>query len=397
MVVDSFRDDYEALLEMARDKTAASREMLARAVEDLKSEGGDVLTDRERALMSGILSHVIHDIEMPLRSELAARLAILDEIPEDLVMALADEDIEVAYPILAATELLYDPNLIELIFHRTLAHQLSVAMRSGLGETVADAKADAGKEDVINSLLEDDDPGICQHTTNYLLEQSKKADTHHNPLLKREDLDPKTAERTARWVSAAIRKYLMEALDFKLDPTALDLALDESARDINAEALETGIHDAEETDLARRLAETERITSELMIKVLSQGEVPLFEALFAEETGLRRALLRRILFEPGGEALAVACKGIGMPKDDFVTLFTLTRKARPGRPAIRKAELTRVLELYDRIERQSARAIIGRWRRDSDYLNAVRVLSAVDDKGSGPKRRRAKKRPLKSN
>ena len=138
MVVDSFRDDYEALLEMARDKTAASREMLARAVEDLKSEGGDVLTDHERALMSGILSHVIHDIEMPLRSELAARLAILDEIPEDLVMALADEDIEVAYPILAATELLYDPNLIELIFHRTLAHQLSVAMRSGLGETVAE-------------------------------------------------------------------------------------------------------------------------------------------------------------------------------------------------------------------------------------------------------------------
>ena len=189
----------------------------------------------------------------------------------------------------------------------------------------------------------------------------------------------------------------MEALDFKLDPTPLDLALDESARDINAEALETGIHDAEEADLARRLGETERITSELMIKVLSQGEVPLFEALFAEETGLRRALLRRIIFEPGGEALAVACKGIGMPKDDFVTLFMLTRKARPGRPAIRKTELTRVLELYDRIGQQSAQAIIGRWRRDSDYLNAVRVLSAVDDKGSGPKRRRAKKRPLKSN
>lgn len=389
---DNFTDDYEALLEMARDKTVAGREMLARTVEDLKSEGCDVLTDHERALMSGILAHVVHDIEMPLRNELAGRLAIIDEIPRDLVMALADEDTEVAYPILINTELLFNPNLIELIYHRTLTHQLSVAMRSDVHEVISTTAAGTGKEDVIKALLEDDDPGICQHTTNYLLAQSKKADSHQNPLLKREDLDPKTAEQTSRWVSAAIRKHLMEALDFELDPTQLDLALDESARDLAAEALEAGIHDAEEEALAHRLEEAGRITAELMIKVLSQGEVPLFEAMFAEASGLRRTLLRRILFEPGGEALAVTCKSINMAKDDFATLFALTRKARPGRQSIRKTELKRVLDLYDRIGEQSAQAIIGRWQRDSDYLNAVRVLSVADDKAPGSKRQRAKTR-----
>ncbi len=314
MTDDSFRDDYDALLEMARDKTAAGRDLLARAVEDLKSKGSDVLTDHERALMSSILSHLVHDIEMPLRGELAGRLAVLDEIPDHLVMALADGDIEVAYPILVTTELLYDATLIELVYHRTLAHQLSIAMRGGIGEAVSDPKVDGGKEDVIKLLLEDDDAGISRCTTNYLLQQSKRADSHQNPLVMREDLDPETAERTSRWVSAAIRKHLMEALNFEIDPTDLDLALDETVRDIAAESLDAGLHDAKETDLARRLGEAGRITPEFMIKVLGQGEVPLFEALLAEKSGLRRVLLQRIIFEPGGEALAVACKGIDMPK-----------------------------------------------------------------------------------
>ena len=396
MTDDSFKDDYEALLEMARDKTAAGRAMLADAVEDFKSGGNGVLTDRERALMSGILRHVIHDVEMPLRRELAGRLAVLDAIPYDLVMALADEDIEMAYPILVETELLYDPGLVEMIYHRTLEHQLFIAIHGGISEAVSDASVETGKEDVIKTLLEDDDSRISQATTNYLMEQSKRVDSHQNPLLRREDLDSEIAGRAYRCASAAIRKHLMAALDSEIDPTALDLAIDETVGDIAAEALDAGFYHAKDAELAERLAEAGRITPGLMVKVLDRGELPLFEALLAEKSGLRRALLRRIIFEPGGEALAVACKGIEMSKDDFAALFTLTRKARPGKPTVRAAELTRVLDIHDRIGPRSAQAIIGRWQRDARYLNAVRLLSVVAGKGSGPKPSRAKRRSSKS-
>ena len=111
-----------------------------------------------------------------------------------------------------------------------------------------------------------------------------------------------------------------------------------------------------------------------MVRVLRQGEVPLFEAMFSKRSGLRLKLLRRLLFEPGGEALAVACKGIEIPKSDFATIFMLTRKARAGSGVMNPRELTRVLALYDRVRPEAARAMIGRWQRDSDFLNAVRVL-----------------------
>ncbi len=73
-----------------------------------------------------------------------------------------------------------------------------------------------------------------------------------------------------------------------------------------------------------------------------------------------------------------------MKKNDFATLFMLTRKARAEDRVIRPAELTRVLDLYDRVRHESALAMIARWQRDPDYLNAVRVLSAGKPESSPP-------------
>ena len=69
------KDDFDALLEMARDKTAAGRARLASATSDLFSQSNEVLTDHERALMSDILRRLLHDAEMSVRSELSNKLA----------------------------------------------------------------------------------------------------------------------------------------------------------------------------------------------------------------------------------------------------------------------------------------------------------------------------------
>ena len=88
---------------------------------------------------------------------------------------------------------------------------------------------------------------------------------------------------------------------------------------------------AEATDeLADRLAETKSISAQLLIQVLRQGEVNLFEALFVKMTQIRLQLARRLLLEEAGEGLAVACKAVGISRSDFANIFTLTRKARGG-------------------------------------------------------------------
>ena len=49
--------------------------------------------------------------------------------PRDLVSALANDQIEVAHPILTQSTVLQDMELVEIIEHRTFGHQLAIAMR----------------------------------------------------------------------------------------------------------------------------------------------------------------------------------------------------------------------------------------------------------------------------
>jgi uncharacterized protein (DUF2336 family) len=381
MTDDSHKDDFEALLEMARDKSAANRAELTSATADLFFQSNEVLTDHERVLMSNILRRLLHNAEMSVRRELANKLAAMDNVPHDLIVTLANDDIEVAHPILEKSELLQDTDLVEIIRHRTLQHQLSIAMRRSVSEGVADALVENGDEDVVKELLENTNAHISRATMEYLVEQSKRVDSYQNPILHRPDLDPELAKSMYWWVSAALRKYVME--QFEIDATQLDEKLDTTVTEITARESETGVNVSKAGELAQRLADAGQITSETMIQVLRRGEIPLFEAMFAAASGLRPKLLKRILFEPGGEALAVTCKGLEMPKDDFATIFMLTRKAGFGERVTRPSKLNRALGLYDRIGLEPAQAMLNHWQRDPQFLNAKRVLSSQDSDSPG--------------
>src|SRR6185437_9846591 len=138
------RVETQHLFELARDKTVAGRQALTATVTDLFFAQGAALTDRERTLMTEILRQLIEDVESSVRRALAEKLAHQKDAPRDLVLALANDEIVVAQSILMHSEVLRDEELIEIIHHRTLEHQLAVAMRKSVSETVSDALVDSG-------------------------------------------------------------------------------------------------------------------------------------------------------------------------------------------------------------------------------------------------------------
>jgi acyl carrier protein len=131
--------DADYLIRLAHDKSVAAREELAETMSNLFAGNVAFLNDRERSLILDVLSRVVHDIEMPVRRIVSQQLANVPDVPEALVRLLANDDIEVAYPILVYSELLRDADLIEVIRHRTQEHQLAVAIRNEVSETVSNA------------------------------------------------------------------------------------------------------------------------------------------------------------------------------------------------------------------------------------------------------------------
>jgi len=372
VAIASISGDVESLLRLARDRSVEGRKRLVAIVSDLYFNKDGDLTARERSLMTDILRKLIQDVGSSVRRALAERLSGEPNAPHEIIVSLAHDEIEVAEPVLKRSAALEDMELIEVIRHRSCEHQLAIAMRRSLSEAVSDALVETGHCDVIKALLENANASISEATLAYLVDQSRTVDSFQEPILRRPDLSPLLARRMYLWVSAALRQHILE--NFHIDVTALDDAIEGAIGDALGRDAGDGRMPDRPMELARRLAEAGEITPQLLVNTLRQGEIPLFEALLCQLSGLRLVMVRRLLFEPGGESLAVLCRAIGIDKPTFASIYLLSRRARPSERSADPRELSSVLALFDRTDSGTAKAVVVRWRRDPDYLEAIRAF-----------------------
>ncbi|MGH6945847.1 MAG: DUF2336 domain-containing protein [Kiloniellales bacterium] len=367
--------DLRGLLDLALDSSVQARHALTLSVSDLFDDETRVLSERERALMSDILGKLIRDCEHEVRQQLSARLAKRGDAPHDVVLALANDTIEVARPILLQSEVLRDEELIEIVRHRTTEHQLAIAMRRTVSEPVSEALVETNSIDVIKTLLHNSNAKISEATLAYLTEESQRVDSYQEPLLNRAELPPALAERMYAWVSAALRQHIIK--NFDVHPTALDDDLEAIVKSA-APAGTSGTKEPEAAAvLARHLGAQGSITPQLLIQVLRQGEIHLFEALFQEISGLKPPRLQRVIYESGGNGLAIACRALEIPKPTFATIFLLSRRGRPGNQTVDPRELSRALAAFDRINPKNAMHVVRNWRRDPKYQEAIEKIAST--------------------
>ena len=162
-----------------------------------------------------------------VRRILSERLAERLDAPRDLVVTLANDEIEVAHPILVKSEVLQDPELIEIVQHRTMEHQVAVAMRPNISEQVSNVLVQTNNEEVITALLSNQDAPISNTTMNHLVEQSAQVPGYQEPLVNRHDL-PRALLKKLYWgVSAALRKHVLA--NFDLEPSDAPAPASETA------------------------------------------------------------------------------------------------------------------------------------------------------------------------
>ena len=362
--------DGDALFALARDKSPDGRRALVEAIGSLSLNEGSKLTDRERGLMFDILGHLVHETEMSVRRTVSACLAELPDAPRDLIRLLANDDIEIAYPVLTNSGVLQDDDLIEVIRHRTQEHQLAVTIRRNISESVSDALVETGNENVIRSLLKNTDAKISRSTMEYLVEQSKRVDSFQEPILRRRDLDPELVKRMFTWVSTILRQLIVDEWD--LEPGTVDDLLERAtAREVQAAA-----YDARELSKTQQLTENldavGKMTPETMLGVLREGEVALFIAMFTKFTALDEVFVRRMLFEHGGNALAITCKAAGVGKAIFASIFALTRNKNQADEDDLRREARQSLAIFNKTSREKAMETVRRWQANNAAMNALK-------------------------
>ncbi|HEX6977691.1 MAG TPA: DUF2336 domain-containing protein [Alphaproteobacteria bacterium] len=358
------------LVRLAQDKTQHSRRVIFENINDLFLSSEGRLSDRERALMVDIMGKLLHDMEMQVRRALAARLAQMDTAPRELLVMLANDQVEVARPILQNSRLLGDPDLIEIIRHRSQEHLLIVALRAPLSAEVTDALVDYGDEHVIEQLLKNQDAVLSRRALEYLVGESQRVDSFQEPLLSRHDLPPELAHRMFWWVSAALRKEILSR--FTVDSILLDDCLQESARAAIAEA--TGRREDHVRRLIDGLVEANALDYRFLVQALRSGKVSIFIGGLSHLARLDPVIVRRAVFDPGGESLAIIARATGADRNVFGSLFLLSRQGQAMPSGMRPRKLEEALRFFDSLTPDQARAALRFWRADTEYHRAIAAM-----------------------
>lgn len=362
----------QGLIKLAQENSHGSKKVLMENISDLFLSSEGRLNDHERVLMNDIMVKLLKNVEKRIRKDLAERLAESDDMSLELVTMLANDHIEIAQPILEKSSLLRDVDLIETIRNRTDAHRLAIAIRAHVSAEVSSELIEHGSEDVIETLVRNDNAELSQASIDYLVQESRSVDRFQEPLLNRNDLSFELAHKMYWWVSAALRRKIVA--EFDVDQTAFDDALEMVTKTAVTKHDETEGVMSKATHLVRNLAKQKKLNFDFVVTSLRQERINIAVAAIAELSGLSVKIIWRVLRERNDESLAVICRAIGLEKSQFSTMFLLILQTNSGPKARSTSILNNMVNLYDRIQPDNARAAVRYWQRDFGYQEAQMLL-----------------------
>ena len=143
----------ENLIDQLEDALARSdigrRAETLRRVTDLFVSGSGKFSGEQIALFDDVMSRLLEQIEVSARAAFGKRLAMIPDAPLRVIRGLAlDDEIEVAGPVLAHSERLDDPILVESARTKSQDHLLAISRRKTLAEPVTDVLVERGNREV---------------------------------------------------------------------------------------------------------------------------------------------------------------------------------------------------------------------------------------------------------
>jgi uncharacterized protein (DUF2336 family) len=352
----------DALLNLAKSREPADRERLLMNIVSLcemAGSGGDDEAVRAKSLIDELFMTLVLDAEREVRRRLAERIAGVTWAPKALIHVLALDDIEIARPVIAASPLLDDDDLVRLLVEATLEHQIEVARRPDIGETVADAILEGGDPAVMAALVGNHTAHLPQDGMGRLVEAARTAPVLRAPLTSHPALTAELGSVLYTWVGQALRQAL--AARFQLDPEMLGLAMGDAVQAAGAEPFGRPVHlerpeerEAMEERLIEKLDCAGQLKPGYLMRALREHKLSLFEIGLSRLAGVPLADLRAAIGSDRPDILAMACVAAHIDRSVFKTILTRVRELNGGRPGGDPAAEARACSTFQELNPKDA-------------------------------------------
>lgn len=296
---------------------------------------------------SGELSPVLGEIfltlarqaEREVRKVLSEKLAHADWAPAALVNVLALDEIEIARPILAASPILQDDDLLRVMIEASLEHKIAIARRPQISGRVADAVIERGEPAVLTALATNRTAELSADGIRRLVDHSRRIAALRAPLTRHPRLTEDLAEQMYHWVGTALRQSICAR--FSVDEKALGAAVYDAVEGVirHVRADDVPQDDPDRDEMERRLIDKLQSAGQLragfLIRAVREKRLSLFVHGLAALGGFSAGDIREALISPTPEALYYACAAVGIDRAVFPTLLAELRKLNHSLPGDR--------------------------------------------------------------
>ena len=329
--------DVEALL---ADPAPARR---AKVAQQLAVEiNADRLSGPEWAMALEIMRTMAADAEAIVRLAVANSLKNSDRLPHDVAVALANDDVAIAQPILENSPVLTDEDLMAVLAEGNGTKQVAIAKRPEVSSAVAAAVIETGNAAAVTTLVGNEGAVLTEDLYQRTLDRYGRFETVKAAMVHRSELPVTITERLVALVSDRLKVVLASRHALPED----------AAADILFEARERAtvglIGKGDTHALVVQLHARGRLTASLVLRALCAGDIRFTEDAMAEIAGISSEKAAMLVHDGGPLGLKALYKKCKFPEPMFpafrVAVDTIHETHATGKVEDRDAFTARVIE-----------------------------------------------------
>ncbi len=253
------------------------------------------LTEAESRIAVKILEALAQDVAQRVREALAEQVKSCPFLPRSIACTLAQDVEAVALPVIQYSSVLTDSDLVSIVRRGSVAKQLAVAGRQSLAEAVADVLVDAGRREVICTLLGNHGAELWEQFYHKVLDRYATDEGIQKLLVERPILPLTVTERIITLVSEELRERLIHRHEIPPELADVLITLGEEQAITQTVASDTRVEEIER--LVNRLFAKRKLSATLVLRALCTGDLHFFEISLATLAQIPVATARTLIYE----------------------------------------------------------------------------------------------------
>lgn len=253
--------------------------------------------------LAAIFVQLVRAVEHDVRRGLSERLGSADWLPVDLVRMLAYDEIDIAAPVISASPLLGDNDLLNILATSTTDHRLQIALRPGLAAKVSAAIIDTNEPLLLTALASNTHAQLPEDGMERLVDSSQRIVGIRGPLAEHPLLDLAQAERLYRWVGDSLKQALCERFPNHVE--TLRQAMDDTVQQL------------QDARTALKLHDSGRLTPASLMRFLREKKQNLFMESLSLLAEIRNDELQTLIRRPSARNFYLVCLAAGIDRAAF--------------------------------------------------------------------------------